>query len=129
MEMNPAELHDTARLLVDAFSNATHVWHESAATAPKCQENELVRENFQRLPPAPQLVVRPLLQHRPMLDAALARLRLKAEACRRLADTSEDVVRRTLWLDRADYWDQASKDFCASRTINCAGERSLLCAE
>jgi hypothetical protein len=38
-----------------------------------------------------------------------ALLRLKAEACRRLADTSEDVMRQALWLDRADHWNQLAK--------------------
>ena len=35
-----------------------------------------------------------------------AQLRLKAEACRRLADLAEDAERETLWLIRANNWDQ-----------------------
>jgi len=31
-----------------------------------------------------------------------AQLGLKAEACRRLADLTEDTARRTVWLERAD---------------------------
>jgi hypothetical protein len=30
----------------------------------------------------------------------------KAEACRRLADLSEDDVRKTLWIERAAEWDR-----------------------
>jgi hypothetical protein len=34
----------------------------------------------------------------------------KAEACRRLADLSEDLERKTLWIERATEWDRlASK--------------------
>lgn len=36
----------------------------------------------------------------------LAQLRLKAEACRRLADLAEDAERKALWLKRADDWEQ-----------------------
>lgn len=45
-----------------------------------------------------------------MFDEA-AQLRLKAEACRRLADISNDrTERRALWLKRAGDWEQlASK--------------------
>jgi hypothetical protein len=35
-----------------------------------------------------------------------AQLQLRAEACRRLADTSENVERRELWLERANHWEQ-----------------------
>jgi hypothetical protein len=35
-----------------------------------------------------------------------AQLRRKAEACRRLADMSEDADRKAMWLERADYWEQ-----------------------
>jgi hypothetical protein len=39
-----------------------------------------------------------------------AQLRLKAEACRRLADITEDTQRKALWIERADHWEQlASK--------------------
>jgi hypothetical protein len=33
-------------------------------------------------------------------------LHLKAEACRLLADTSEDAQRKALWIERADHWEQ-----------------------
>lgn len=33
-----------------------------------------------------------------------AQLHLRAEACRRLADTSENAERKELWLDRANHW-------------------------
>jgi hypothetical protein len=36
----------------------------------------------------------------------LAQLRRKAEACRRLADMSEDAKRKAMWLERADHWEQ-----------------------
>jgi hypothetical protein len=35
-----------------------------------------------------------------------AQLRLKAEACRRLADLAEDAQRKALWIERADHWEQ-----------------------
>jgi hypothetical protein len=35
-----------------------------------------------------------------------AQLRLKAEACRRLADLTEDAERKTIWLVRADHWER-----------------------
>ena len=41
---------------------------------------------------------------------APALLRLKAETCRLLADTAENVVRNAIWLDRADYWDKLAKE-------------------
>jgi len=44
-----------------------------------------------------------------MLDDGPIQFRLKAEACRRLADVAENVVRNALWLDRADYWEQLAK--------------------
>jgi hypothetical protein len=34
-----------------------------------------------------------------------AQFRLKAEACRRLADLADNVERRKLWLNRAADWD------------------------
>lgn len=37
-----------------------------------------------------------------------ANLRLKAEACRRLADMAEDAARKAQWLDRVDYWEQVA---------------------
>jgi hypothetical protein len=47
-----------------------------------------------------------------MRDAA-AELRLKAEACRRLADmaaAADDPVREALWLTRADHWEELAID-------------------
>jgi hypothetical protein len=38
-----------------------------------------------------------------MLDDP-AHLRLRAEACRRLADLEEDQQRKALWIERAEYW-------------------------
>ena len=40
-----------------------------------------------------------------MFDKA-AQLRLKAEACRRLAELCDDAARAVLWLDRADRWER-----------------------
>jgi hypothetical protein len=37
-------------------------------------------------------------------DPAL--LRLKAEACRRLADMFEEAERKALWIERAGQWEQ-----------------------
>jgi hypothetical protein len=39
-----------------------------------------------------------------VLDDA-AELRRKAEACRRLADLSDNAKRKALWLERADNWE------------------------
>jgi hypothetical protein len=36
----------------------------------------------------------------------VAEHRLKAEACRRLADLSEEDARKALWIERADYWEE-----------------------
>jgi hypothetical protein len=41
----------------------------------------------------------------PVSDEA-ALLRLKAEACRRLADIAEDEYRKALWIERAHHWEQ-----------------------
>ncbi len=35
-----------------------------------------------------------------------AQLRMKAEACRRLAELTEDAERNTFWLLRADHWER-----------------------
>ncbi|HEY1748284.1 MAG TPA: hypothetical protein VGG11_16150 [Xanthobacteraceae bacterium] len=32
--------------------------------------------------------------------------RMKAEACRRLADLTDDPQRKELWIERADYWER-----------------------
>jgi hypothetical protein len=40
-----------------------------------------------------------------MSDETPAQFRLKAEACRRLADLADNVERRRLWLNRAAGWD------------------------
>ena len=45
-----------------------------------------------------------------MLDETAAQLRQKAKACQQLADTSENVMRQALWLDRADHWEQLAKE-------------------
>ena len=45
-----------------------------------------------------------------MLEMQPALLRLKAETCRLLADTAENVVRNAIWLDRADHWDKLAKE-------------------
>ena len=45
-----------------------------------------------------------------LLGETVAQLRQKAEACRQLADTSENVMRKALWLDRADHWEQLAKE-------------------
>jgi hypothetical protein len=45
-----------------------------------------------------------------MLDDTLAQLHRKAEECRRLAETSENVEREALWLDRADYWEELAQE-------------------
>jgi hypothetical protein len=37
-----------------------------------------------------------------------AALRQRADACRALATISETVERKTLWLDRASYWQELS---------------------
>jgi hypothetical protein len=42
----------------------------------------------------------------PVSDKAPAQFRLKAEACRRLADLADNVERRKLWLNRAAAWDE-----------------------
>jgi hypothetical protein len=41
----------------------------------------------------------------PMFDEP-AQLRQKAEACRRLADMSDEAERRVMWLERAGHWEQ-----------------------
>jgi hypothetical protein len=48
-----------------------------------------------------------------------AQLRLKAEACRRLADLSGDTARKDVWLKRAADWDQlAGKAEKQLRTVS-----------
>jgi hypothetical protein len=32
--------------------------------------------------------------------------RTKAEACRRLAELSEDLERKAMWIERSVYWDE-----------------------
>ena len=46
-----------ARLLVDAFSNSTHIWNDNVQTTPKAQDEEINRETFLKLPKAPQLIM------------------------------------------------------------------------
>jgi len=38
-----------------------------------------------------------------------AELRMKAEACRRLADMSDDALQKAIWLERADDWEGLAK--------------------
>ena len=59
-----------------------------------------------------------------MLDKPPDLFRLKAEACRQLADTAENVVREAIWLDRADYWEQLAKE--AERRIQATSGPNLL---
>jgi hypothetical protein len=33
-------------------------------------------------------------------------LRMRAEACRRLADIADDEANKALWLKRADHWEE-----------------------
>jgi hypothetical protein len=40
------------------------------------------------------------------MTKAVNELRLKAEACRRLAELSEDTKRAILWTERAAQWDR-----------------------
>jgi hypothetical protein len=44
------------------------------------------------------------------VDDELAQLRLKAEACRQLADTSEEAKRKALWIERAEHWEKLAKE-------------------
>jgi hypothetical protein len=39
-----------------------------------------------------------------------AQLRLKAEACRRLAEMTEDEQRKALWIRRATHWDELAAE-------------------
>ena len=56
--MNSKEkVQQSARLLVDAFSNSTHVWHDNVEPSPQAQDEEINRETFLKLPKAPQLIM------------------------------------------------------------------------
>jgi hypothetical protein len=44
------------------------------------------------------------------VDDEPAQLRLKAEACRQLADTSEEAKRKALWIERAEHWEKLAKE-------------------
>jgi hypothetical protein len=56
--MNSKEkAQQSARLLVDAFSNSTHIWNDNVETSPKAQDEEINRETFLKLPKAPQLIM------------------------------------------------------------------------
>jgi hypothetical protein len=59
-----------------------------------------------------------------MLSKNPAQLRQKAEACRQLADTAENVVRNAMWLDRADYWEKLAKE--AEGLVQAANGPNLL---
>jgi hypothetical protein len=39
----------------------------------------------------------------------VAQHRLKAEACRRLADLCKDAKPKALWIERADRWEELAK--------------------
>ena len=56
--MNSKEkVQQSARLLVDAFSNSTHVWNDNVEPSPKAHDEEINRETFLKLPKAPQLIM------------------------------------------------------------------------
>jgi hypothetical protein len=40
----------------------------------------------------------------------LLKASVKAEACRRLANTAENEYRKALWIERAQYWDQLAAE-------------------
>jgi hypothetical protein len=40
----------------------------------------------------------------------MLRASLKAEACRRLADTAENEYRKAIWIERAHHWDQLAAE-------------------
>jgi hypothetical protein len=42
--------------------------------------------------------------------ASVLKASLKAEACRRLADTAENEFRKALWIERARHWDQLASE-------------------
>jgi hypothetical protein len=61
-------------------------------------------------------------------------LRLKAEACRVLADVSDNLTRKAHWLEQADHWqalptevepavEKARADDSTERHVACRGER------
>jgi hypothetical protein len=52
-----------------------------------------------------------------MSDEALIlilRASIKAEACRRLANTAENESRKALWIERADHWDRLADKAASS---------------
>jgi hypothetical protein len=51
------------------------------------------------------IITRPSDALEEMPDEA-AQHRIKAEACRRLADLAEDAGRRAMWDERAVYWER-----------------------
>jgi len=52
---NQEQMQQSARLLMDAFSNGTHVWNDSADAQVKVQEEE----TFRKLPKAPKQIMSP----------------------------------------------------------------------
>jgi hypothetical protein len=42
-------------------------------------------------------------------DDDAAKLRLRAEACRRLADLEENSRRKALWIERGDEWERLAE--------------------
>ncbi len=55
-------------------------------------------------------------------DEDPAQHRVKAEACRRLADLAEDAERKALWTERADKWEQLARK-ATKRLRTCPGVR------
>lgn len=64
--------------------------------------------------------------HVPIMAESPAQLRMKAEACRRLAELTPDAVRRELWISRAAEWERLALK--ASRGI-AIGEKARAVAK
>jgi hypothetical protein len=41
--------------------------------------------------------------------------RMKAEVCRRLADLSQEAERKTLWINKAGYWEELAAKVAKAR--------------
>ena len=50
---------------------------------------------------------------------------MKAEACRRLADMSDDGLRKTIWLERADDWEGLAKKAERAQRSLSLGEMAM----
>ena len=59
-----------------------------------------------------------------MRDMPPALFHQKAEACRQLAETAENVVRNAIWLDRADYWEKRAEE--AERRLQATSDPNPL---